>query len=152
MCRVLAPARRVNIIDPRFIIGKLSSHSALGAHADAHFWPHSSTTPFFVLTITTSMCEIRIVGRKMAVTELRAAVAGVCSDHPYLRSDSENCEGSPFLVSNNEVNNNAPKRTDVWRPPSKLTQRLSVAVQYSAAQEVAEALGLSVAADPRAAP
>ena len=32
------------------------------------------------------------------------------------------------------------------------TQRLSVAVQYSAAQEVAEALGLSVAADPRAAP
>ena len=29
------------------------------------------------------------------------------------------------------------------------TQRLSVAVQYSAAQEVAEALGLSVAADPR---
>ena len=31
------------------------------------------------------------------------------------------------------------------------TQRLSVAVQYSAAQEVAEALGLSVAADPRAA-
>ena len=30
------------------------------------------------------------------------------------------------------------------------TQRLSVAVQYSAAQEVAEALGLSVAADPRA--
>ena len=32
------------------------------------------------------------------------------------------------------------------------TQRLSVAVQRSAAQEVAEALGLSVAADPRAAP
>ena len=32
------------------------------------------------------------------------------------------------------------------------TQRLSVAVLYSAAQEVAEALGLSVAADPRAAP
>ena len=32
------------------------------------------------------------------------------------------------------------------------TQRLSVAVQYSAAQEVAETLGLSVAADPRAAP
>ena len=32
------------------------------------------------------------------------------------------------------------------------TQRLSVAMQYSAAQEVAEALGLSVAADPRAAP
>ena len=32
------------------------------------------------------------------------------------------------------------------------TQRLSVAVQYSAAQEVAEALGLSVAADPRAPP
>ena len=33
------------------------------------------------------------------------------------------------------------------------TQRLSVAVQYSAAQEVlAEALGLSMAADPRAAP
>ena len=31
-------------------------------------------------------------------------------------------------------------------------ERLSVAVQYSAAQEVAEALGLSVAADPRAAP
>ena len=31
------------------------------------------------------------------------------------------------------------------------TQRLSVSVQYSAAQEVAEALGLSVAADPRAA-
>ena len=29
---------------------------------------------------------------------------------------------------------------------------LSVAVQRSAAQEVAEALGLSVAADPRAAP
>ena len=33
-----------------------------------------------------------------------------------------------------------------------MTQRLSVAVQDSAAQEVAEALGLSVAADPRAAP
>ena len=32
------------------------------------------------------------------------------------------------------------------------TQRLSVAVQRSAAQEVAEALGLSVAADPRVAP
>ena len=32
------------------------------------------------------------------------------------------------------------------------TQRLSVAVQRSAAQEVAEALGLSVAADPRAGP
>ncbi len=31
------------------------------------------------------------------------------------------------------------------------TQRLSVAVQYSAAQKVTEALGLSVAADPRAA-
>ena len=31
-------------------------------------------------------------------------------------------------------------------------QRLSVAVHLSAAQEVAEALGLSVAADPRAAP
>ena len=30
------------------------------------------------------------------------------------------------------------------------TQRLSVAVQYSAAQKVTEALGLSVAADPRA--
>ena len=40
-----------------------------------------------------------------------------------------------------------------WTFMAFTTQRLSVAVQYSAApaaQEVAEALGLSVAADPRA--
>jgi hypothetical protein len=36
--------------------------------------------------------------------------------------------------------------------PAFTTQRLSVAVHYSVAQEVAEALGLSVVADPRAAP
>ena len=49
----------------------------------------------------------------------------------------------------------APKIFDetTWSARTWLTfaaQRLSVAVQLSVAQEAAEALGLSVAADPRA--
>ena len=63
--------RRVNIIDPRFIIGELSSHSALGAHADAHFWPHSAFVDHALFCTfylrSQPRCEIRIVGRKMSV-------------------------------------------------------------------------------------
>ena len=47
-----------------------------------------------------------------------------------------------------------PRCEATWAARSWMTfvaQRLSVAVQLSMAQEAAEALGLSVAADPRAA-
>ena len=65
--------------------------------------------------------------------------------------------GGPFTGAELRANNLTASEYDetTWSARTWMaftTQRLSVAVQYSAAQEVAEALGLSVAADPRAAP
>ena len=71
----------------------------------------------------------------------------VCKKSVYLRSPID----ASFRLPENKLTSSEYDET-TWSARTWLSfvsQRLSVATQLAAAQEVAEALGLSVAADPR---